>query len=111
MMMKCDDAEEEDEEDGFSIRSQQLTVEAKEQLWQQLQQLSKHSLLHTLQQQICHINDVAALIDEWVPAHVRLWCNEREELGFCYKQPTPSIGATAQRGQNLNIGCDSCSTR
>ena len=89
---------EEEDDDENSHHPEQLTVEAQEQLWQQLQQLSKHSLLQTLQQQICHINDVAALIDEWVPAHVMSWSNEREELGFCYKATDPIYWSHSAEG-------------
>lgn len=51
-----------------------------ERLWGQLKHASKHSLLQTLLQQIRHINDVAALIDEWVPAHDRLWAYKNRHM-------------------------------
>lgn len=74
--------EEEDDDDHYSRHSEQLTPEAKEQLWGQLQEMSKHSLLQTLLRQICHVNDVAALIDHWVLAHVLSWATKRVEMGF-----------------------------
>ena len=52
-----------------------------ERKWGQLQQMSKHSLLQTLLQQIRHINDAAALIDEWVPEHKLRWGRETSQLG------------------------------
>ena len=72
--------------DSYIDPKKQLTLEEKEQLWGQLQLMSKHSLLQTLLQQICHINDVAALIDDWVQAHVMSWSCEREELGFSFEE-------------------------
>ncbi|KAL3154907.1 hypothetical protein ABBQ38_011443 [Trebouxia sp. C0009 RCD-2024] len=44
-----------------------------QQLWQRLQQSSKHSLLQTLMSQICNMNDVAALLVAWLPAHGYWW--------------------------------------
>ena len=65
-----EEEEEEEEQDDYSHQSEKLTFEEKEQLWRQWRQMSKHSLLQMLRQQICHINDVAALMDDWVEAHV-----------------------------------------
>lgn len=79
-------SEAEEDDDHYSRHSEQMTQEAKEQLWGQLQQMSKHSLLQTLLQQICHINDVAALIDDWVQAHVFSWASEREQMGFSCRE-------------------------
>lgn len=73
----------EEEEDEHSHQSQPPCLhDYDERLWGQLQQMSKHSLLQKLLQQICHINDVAALIDEWVPAHNLLWAHEMAQLGI-----------------------------
>lgn len=74
--------EGEGEEDNYSDQSEKLMVQEKEQLWRQLRETSKHSLLQMLRQQICHTNDVAALIDDWVDAHAWWWSTGSEELGW-----------------------------
>ncbi|KAL3148621.1 hypothetical protein ABBQ38_014046 [Trebouxia sp. C0009 RCD-2024] len=59
----------------------ELSWKGRKQLWGQLQHMSKHSLLQTLLQQICHINDIATLVDNWVAADIVGWCVEMDKLG------------------------------
>lgn len=52
-----------------------------QRLWQHLQTKSKHSLLQALIMQIRNVNDVAALMDAWVPAHQNWWDCGSKRLG------------------------------
>ena len=52
-----------------------------EQLWEQLQRMSEQSLLQRLLWQICRINDVAALLDNWAASRMLSWYVEEQMLG------------------------------
>ena len=74
------------EEDEYPDDYGNMTRKELKQLWGQLQQMSKHSLLQTLLQQICHINDVAALVDNWV-AESKLDCFfQTDKLGHWWRR-------------------------
>lgn len=66
--------------------------------------MSKHSLWQTLLQQICNINDVAALADNWAAADVQSWL---------LKWISWVSGGVDHVSRELepNHPCDSCVTR
>ena len=89
------------EESEISEELKQLSEEEREQWWRHHQQSSKHTLLQLLRQQIRDIGDVAALIDDWVNAHVMSWSREMTALGVgLYYQCDPTIISRLRQLQN-----------